>query len=548
MKINFFIFKIFVFFLYFNNIFAVKNIKVDNITIMDAFMSCFNGVWEANKKESGNFLILGINDYKKAKNIYDLQIELNSCLFFKIDGCDEKNIKDKYKIDNHNNTDKNKKFQLKLDLNNETLQIQEITDYDKINKKNILSENIFTFDLEDFTNVIFKLTYRVKKKVMNNTTGEFEDQEVDEDKYVFCNDCNSCVIDKTNIGMFCSLPKESHYKISVEWVSKNKNKWTDISGMFSKNNNIEEIDFGNFDYKFKNISSCFSECENLKIVKNLKKVFNDDLEEVKYVFDCCKKIDNIDISNVKLPEDSSCLFSCSSIKNLKYDNLDCSKCKNLNSFFWGSDIEEFDFNNLKNTENIEDLTMFFCDCEKLKKVIFNDIKFPKLKEMEQMFNSCQILDEIIGFENVKLEVKSGNFLFYRCNSLKKLNLSNLVITDNNNKIVDFRYIKDLILPNDKNSAEIIINYIKEFFNRTYGKNLDNKFNIYYKNQKLENVSQFDDFDKFIEKPDDYINNRDNILKTNEENYKKSLKNLNEDTLKAAGCCSKCCANCNNCCK
>ena len=167
--------------------------------------------------------------------------------------------------------------------------------------------------------------------------------------------------------------------------------------------------------------------------------------------------------------------------------------------------------------------------------------------MNQMFSCCENLDEIIRFENIKLKLKSGDFLFHRCNSLKKLNLSNLVITDNNNKIVDFRYIKDLILPNDPNSAKIIINYIKEFFkNKRNGSN--NQFNIIYNGKKLENVSEFDDLDKFIEKSDDYIKDRNTILRTNEENFNKSLneKNINNDVSKNSLCCAQCCANCCKC--
>lgn len=546
--------KIFVLF-FFNYILFSKNVvNISSIKFINT--SICNTTFFVGKTNSDKFVLFEIKNVKKINNVnvFDIDLKNDYNLYFTVKGKDKTGKT--YSIDRNKDEDKNKKFELRLYLDNEKIEIQEITGYNNINKKNIYSNDIFILNLQDFTSVIFKLTKKVKKTVQENVDGILKDveKEVYEDKYIFCNDCNTYEIGEKNrkdhYGMFSNtLKDQNYYKLSVEWVSKNKDKWTNIRNMFSKNNFIEEVDFGNFDYKFNDISSCFDQCENLKNVKNLKKLFNDNLNSVAYVFDGCKKVDNIDISNVKLPEDSSRFFCCSSIKNLKYDNLDCSKCKNLDSFFWGSDIEEFDFNKLKNTENIENLTMFFGDCKNFKKVIFNDIKFPKLKEMEQMFNFCKNLDEIIGFENVKLKVKNVNLLFHGCNSLKKLNLSNLVITDNNNRIVDFRYIKDLILPNDPNSAELIINNIKEFFNRTYGKISNNKFNIYYKNQKLENVSKFDDINKFLDNPTDYINNdnRENILKVNEQKYLDSLKNIDQDTLKAAGCCSKFCCSKNCCC-
>jgi len=545
--------RIFVLFFFSFNLFSKNVVNVSSIKFINTVVC--NGVFTGVKTNSDKFVLFEIKNVKKLDdvNVFDIDLKDDYNSYFTVKGKDETGKI--YNIEKNEESDKNKKFELRLDLKNEKIEIQEIIGYDDKNNKNILSDNVFIFDFKDFTCAIFKLTKKVKKTVKELVEGILQDveKEVDEDKYIFCNDCNTFEIGDKNgkksyYGMFfLPMKEQNYYKVSVEWVSKNKNKWTNIKNMFSENKFIEEVDFGNFDYNFNDISFCFDQCENLKNVKNLKKLFNDNLNSIAFFFVDCKNIDNVDISDIKLPEDSSDFFSCSSIKNLKYDNLDCSKCKNLNSFFWASNIEEFDFNNLKNTENIEDLEMFFNDCEKLKKVIFNDIKFPKLEKMDEMFGSCKNLDEIIGFENVKLKLKSGNFLFHRCNSLKKLNLSNLVITDHNKTIVDFRYIKDLILPNDPNYAKLIIKDVQNFLkNNRNGSN--NEFNLIYKGTKLENVSEFDDLDKFIEKSDDYIKDRNTILRTNEENFNKSLneKNINNDVSKNSLCCAQCCANCCKC--
>lgn len=540
--INLFLLFFFNYKLFSNNVVNVSSIKFINTSVC-------NSVLTVNKTISDKFVLFEIKNVKKLDNVnvFDIDLKNDYNLYFTIKGEDKTGKI--YCIDRTKDEDKNKKFELRLDLDNEKIEIQEITGYDNKNKKNIYNNNVFIFDFKDFTCVIFKLTKKVKKIIKEKVNGVLEDveKEFDEDKYIFCNDCNTFEIGDENgknyYGIFCdTLKEQNYYKVSVEWVSKNKDKWTNIRNMFSENKFIEEVDFGNFDYKFKDISSCFDKCKNLKKVKNLKKLFNDNLNSATYFFDECTKIDNVDISDIKLPKDSTGFFGESSIKNLKYDNLDCSKCKNLDSFLDGSNIEEFDFSKLKNVENVENFSAFFFDCKNLKKVIFNNIEFKGQKDVSQMFYRCENLDEIIGFENVKLNVKRGVHLFSRCKNLKKINLSNIIL--NNTEcisIVDFRYIKDLILPNDPNSAKLIIEDVQVFLKNKRNGN-DNEFNLIYKGTKLENVSKFDDINKFLDNPTDYINNdnRKNVLKVNEQKYLDSLKNLDKDTLKTVGCCSKCC--------
>jgi hypothetical protein len=112
-------------------------------------------------------------------------------------------------------------------------------------------------------------------------------------------------------------------------------------------------------------------------------------------------------------------------------------------------------------------------------------------------------------------------------------------------MVDFKYIKDLILPNDPNSAKLIINEIKKFFN-TPGSNKDNQFCLFYKGTKLENVSELDELDEFIIDSENYIKNRNEILANKRVSLsdEKNNYNMNNDTLKTIWCCSKCCFCCN----
>jgi len=88
-------------------------------------------------------------------------------------------------------------------------------------------------------------------------------------------------------------------------------------------------------------------------------------------------------------------------------------------FMFCSDVIEVDFTNLITTE-IESMSSLFKGCINLKKIVLGD-KFntEKLNHMDELFTSCESLEEI---DLTKFETKnvfSMKSLFQGCKNLKK---------------------------------------------------------------------------------------------------------------------------------
>ena len=127
------------------------------------------------------------------------------------------------------------------------------------------------------------------------------------------------------------------------------------------NNNY--IDF-NYFYKFK---------EKGKFI--IKYLFKNNISKVDYIFNECKLLINIDLSN----------FNSQNITNIKGMFSWCESLKNIN-------LSNF------NTQNVEDMSQLFWGCESLTNI---DLSYFKTKNVTDMYG-----------------------MFYLCKSLANLNLSN----------------------------------------------------------------------------------------------------------------------------
>ena len=95
-------------------------------------------------------------------------------------------------------------------------------------------------------------------------------------------------------------------------------------------------------------------------------------------------------------------------------------------FMFCSDVVEVDFTNLITTE-IESMSSLFKGCINLKKIVLGD-KFntEKLNHMDELFTSCESLEEI---DLTKFETKnvfSMKSLFQGCKNLKKITLISIL--------------------------------------------------------------------------------------------------------------------------
>ena len=478
---------------------------------------------------SDNIICITFDNFDKTKDI--IELILNNQKYY-IESKNKKN-----EIKKINNIEKNYKFQFRLNSDNDYIKIYPIDSYDEKNNKYTFSKEDFFINLNNFTCVIFKITY-----IENNT---------EKTTYLFCNDCNTLEIYPDHkLGFFNGyrFPETiTLKKISIEWISKNTQYLNNCYNMFRSNKELEEVDFGNFQYNINNIEGGFERCKKLKKILNLKNIFNNKLTNANYLFFSCEKLNDIDISNCKLPKQCDNMFGCcNNLKNFKYNNLDCENVEDFSGFLSETNIEEFDSTKLKNTHNIKSIDTFFYECENLKKVDISNFNLKNITNIDYLFNKCKNLEDIIGLNISPINNLTTFYsIFYGCDKLKNINLSNFTLNIQNEKYdnaLNIGIVENITLPDDENSAKFIIKIIKTFI-----KFSKNNFNIIYKSQTLEKVSEYDDLDTFVNNPSEYKQKREFILNKNQNINKNNINIENSyNTTCPKCCCFKIsCSCCNN---
>ena len=151
------------------------------------------------------------------------------------------------------------------------------------------------------------------------------------------------------------------------------------------NNNY--IDF-NYFYKFK---------EKGKFI--IKYLFKNNISKVDYIFNECKLLINIDLSN----------FNSQNIINIKGMFSGCKSLKNIN-------LSNF------NTQKVEDMSWLFLGCESLTNIDLSYFKTKNVTYISRMFSHCNSLANL-NLSNFNTQnVTDMTYMFGFCKSLKKENI------------------------------------------------------------------------------------------------------------------------------
>lgn len=306
-------------------------------------------------------------------------------------------------------------------------------------------------------------------------------------------------------GIFCG--EDIKFKeICIDNVFGNIDMWKNLNYMFCRSK-VEEISFNpNIQYKFKSSNFSFSHCKNLKKINGLKSLFNNNLKKAEFMFLETESLDNIDISHCKLPEECLMMFAHSGVKHINMTGTDFINVKHSIGLFYGSDIENLDFSEVKNF-NPKEMTMMVGFCENLKNLNLDGLNLENTKCIVANFNGTK--------------------------NLKKLDLSKIKLNQEVelfNELIDFD--KEIILPNDSKSA---LAYLKSFDFRTtkdVGDLVIKK--ITYHGTELSNFSKYDSPEGFIYNTKGYLKNRDEVIERNKKEF---------NGPRCCECFEKCCKSC-----
>ena len=189
-------------------------------------------------------------------------------------------------------------------------------------------------------------------------------------------------------------------------------------------------------------------------------------------------------------------------------------------------IIEIDLSNFDASE-VSEMKSMFCGCSSLYSINFSNINTSKVNNMNSMFNGCSSLISLDLSNFNTSNVINMNFLFYNCKKLKMVNLKRAKINHNIN--IDFNYPPNLTICSEdekwgnkfnlpyiqyitciNNENSFVINYIK-YEMRCYKKNFDHDYpyqicrNYYFKKTIIVNNISYINF--YGDKKDDFFDDR-----------------------------------------
>lgn len=228
------------------------------------------------------------------------------------------------------------------------------------------------------------------------------------------------------------------------------------SYLFAFMHNLESIDFTNFDTTQNpptTYEGIFGECSKLKDV-DLSALNTSAAKNFSFFFYGCEALENVDVSNVVTSAAtnlSAFFYGCNNLKSADLSSWDTSSVTDMSHMFSGcNSIETIDLTGL-NADNVTTMNQMFLRCYDLTEIKgIEGISTPKNKSMYAMFYLCQSIKSLDlsswdfsqvttmydtfylmeSLETLTLpsdpdmsKVTNMDSLFFGCTSLKELDLS-----------------------------------------------------------------------------------------------------------------------------
>ena len=228
----------------------------------------------------------------------------------------------------------------------------------------------------------------------------------------------------------------------------------DCDYLFCDYLNVKKINFNNlFDTSHvTNMYGMFSECESLEEL-DVSGFDTGSVEDMGYMFGGCKNLKNLDVSgfNTSSAEDMGAMFTdCENLKSLDVSGFDTGSVKNMRAMFGSCknlkslDVSGFDTGSVEgmqfmfsecealseldvsgfDTRNVIDMGYMFYDCKNLEKLDVGEFNTSRVTDMKSMFSGCKKLKSLdVSNFNTKC-VANMEYMFYRCFKLTQLDTSN----------------------------------------------------------------------------------------------------------------------------
>ena len=180
-----------------------------------------------------------------------------------------------------------------------------------------------------------------------------------------------------------------------------------MHGMFQQCNELEYLDLCNFNTSnITNIEYMFNGCNKLKDIKGLNQFITNEFIDMHGMFQQCYELEFIDLSNFNTSNvtNMECLFNgCNKLKDIKgLNKIFTNKVTTLSGIFQScKELELIDISNF-NTSMVINMGCLFNECSKLKKIEgINKLITKEVTDMQGLFQNCKEL-EYLDISNLLL--------------------------------------------------------------------------------------------------------------------------------------------------
>ena len=153
-------------------------------------------------------------------------------------------------------------------------------------------------------------------------------------------------------------------------------------------------------------------CENLTEIKNMKNLYTNECINMSYMFNYCKSLTSLDVSNFDTSQvsDMSQMFnSCESLTSLDVSKWDTSKVTDMSDMFsYCESLTSLDVSKW-GTSKVTDMDWMFGNCSSLTSLDLSNFDISKVIGMYAMFVGCSSLKSITATQATKDKIKSDEY-------------------------------------------------------------------------------------------------------------------------------------------
>ena len=229
------------------------------------------------------------------------------------------------------------------------------------------------------------------------------------------------VLDGNTLTFYCNDQRDTYAEpFELNFTSINN------SPLYGHKDEIVNVVFDDSFADFTELTSTaswFYDCGNLTSISGLEKVNTSKVTNMEYMFDGCRSLTSLDISNFDLSsvQKMYCMFRrCSGLTNINLGNFNASSTTSFSQMFQGcTSLETINISDA-NTSSATTMYAMFNDCRALTELNLGSFNTANVTDMSMMFANCNALKTIYvgsGWTTAAV-TDNGTGMFSDCNNLE----------------------------------------------------------------------------------------------------------------------------------